>query len=240
MTSRRLPQQIQRLILPTLSASCLAAIYAQNYSQETKSKETKSPKTKSSSPSSPSSPPSQLTENSPTPRRPLTSLLPLQPFLPASSLASCNAHNVMLQHRRSRLSRDLEAKYRPEWTNRLGEGAYGSVHIAHQIEPAEKVALKKVREEGRWFHEINNHTHTHTHTHTHIHTYMYTFRMQGTLRFIHFSYPPPLSPLRFQSATPTSPPSSVRPRLSSASTTPAVTPTCAVSGTCTRTAPTST
>ena len=57
--------------------------------------------------------------------------------------AAC-AQNIMLQHRRSTMSRDLEDKYRPDWSNRLGEGAYGSVHIARQRTTQEKVALKKI------------------------------------------------------------------------------------------------
>ena len=50
----------------------------------------------------------------------------------------------MLQHRRSRLSRDLEDKYDPNWKNVLGEGAYGSVHLAKVKETGETVALKKI------------------------------------------------------------------------------------------------
>ena len=57
----------------------------------------------------------------------------------------------MLQHRRSRLSRDLEDKYDPDWKNVLGEGAYGSVHLAKVRETGETVALKKVRGGARVF-----------------------------------------------------------------------------------------
>ena len=56
-----------------------------------------------------------------------------------------HAKNIMLQTHRSRLCREMEDKYIPDWKNILGEGAYGSVHLATSIEnPGLKVALKKI------------------------------------------------------------------------------------------------
>jgi len=58
-------------------------------------------------------------------------------------VAHC-AQNIMLQSHRSRLSRELSDKYAPDWKEVLGEGAYGTVHIARLKENNKKVALKKI------------------------------------------------------------------------------------------------
>ena len=51
---------------------------------------------------------------------------------------------MTLQSHKSIQSRPLEKKYRPNWHEVLGEGAYGSVHMATVIGSQEKVALKKI------------------------------------------------------------------------------------------------
>ena len=48
--------------------------------------------------------------------------------------------NVMLHRMRSIRARNLEDKYNVEWTNLLGEGAYGSVHPARLKATGEKVS----------------------------------------------------------------------------------------------------
>ncbi|GMH76291.1 hypothetical protein TrST_g9511 [Triparma strigata] len=55
-----------------------------------------------------------------------------------------HAINVMLQHRRSVLARSLEEKYEPDWSNVLGEGAYGVVVLAKEKSTDTTVALKKI------------------------------------------------------------------------------------------------
>jgi len=52
--------------------------------------------------------------------------------------------NVTAQRLRSLRARNLDEKYRVEWNNVLGEGAYGSVHPARVANTGEKVALKKI------------------------------------------------------------------------------------------------
>ena len=51
----------------------------------------------------------------------------------------------MLHRMRSMRARDLSEKYRVDWKNVLGEGAYGSVHPARLAATGEKVALKKMK-----------------------------------------------------------------------------------------------
>mmetsp|Transcript_3184 Transcript_3184/g.6953 ORF Transcript_3184/g.6953 Transcript_3184/m.6953 type:complete len:1032 (+) Transcript_3184:126-3221(+) len=67
---------------------------------------------------------------------------------PAKNLLSGRsggARNVMLHRMRSMRARDLSEKYRVDWKNVLGEGAYGSVHPARLAATGEKVALKKMK-----------------------------------------------------------------------------------------------
>jgi hypothetical protein len=52
--------------------------------------------------------------------------------------------NVMLDRRRSMTGRTLEQKYKVNWSNVLGEGAFGSVHEASLKPTGDKVALKKI------------------------------------------------------------------------------------------------
>ncbi len=67
-----------------------------------------------------------------------------------STPAICDAppkkgpRNVMLQSRRSVMARSLTQKYDPDWDNVLGEGAYGTVHIATNRATGQKCALKKI------------------------------------------------------------------------------------------------
>lgn len=52
--------------------------------------------------------------------------------------------NVMLHRMRSVRARHLDDKYNVNWTNVIGEGAYGTVHPARLKLTGEKVALKKI------------------------------------------------------------------------------------------------
>lgn len=54
------------------------------------------------------------------------------------------AKNIMLHRLRSVRARDMIDKYEILWDRVLGEGAYGSVHPAYDINTGEKVALKKI------------------------------------------------------------------------------------------------
>jgi Protein kinase domain len=54
------------------------------------------------------------------------------------------AKNIMLHRMRSTRGRSLNDKYNIDWTVRLGEGAYGSVHPARLRATGEKVALKQI------------------------------------------------------------------------------------------------
>jgi hypothetical protein len=63
---------------------------------------------------------------------------------PQSSSGVAGAKNIMLHRMRSTRGRSLNDKYNIDWTVRLGEGAYGSVHPARLRATGEKVALKKI------------------------------------------------------------------------------------------------
>jgi len=54
------------------------------------------------------------------------------------------AKNVMLRSFRSKMARNLEQKYQVDWKTPLGEGAYGKVYLAMNINTKENVALKKI------------------------------------------------------------------------------------------------
>uniref|UniRef100_A0A7S1BJJ1 cGMP-dependent protein kinase n=1 Tax=Corethron hystrix TaxID=216773 RepID=A0A7S1BJJ1_9STRA len=54
------------------------------------------------------------------------------------------ARNVMIQRFQSVRQRDLGSKYRCDFEQLLGEGAYGTVHVAYDRATGEKVALKKI------------------------------------------------------------------------------------------------
>ena len=62
-----------------------------------------------------------------------------------NTIANSNQQrNVMLRRLRSLRGRNLSDKYNVDWTECLGEGAYGSVHPARLVTTGEKVALKKI------------------------------------------------------------------------------------------------
>jgi hypothetical protein len=62
----------------------------------------------------------------------------------SSSVVDGAAKNIMLHRMRSKRGRSLNDKYNIDWTVRLGEGAYGSVHPARLRATGEKVALKQI------------------------------------------------------------------------------------------------
>ena len=74
------------------------------------------------------------------PAIPTTLYKSMSPF----RVAYCSPTNIMLKSHRSRLSRTLDDKYIPDWKEVLGEGAYGTVHLARERESDGRVALKKI------------------------------------------------------------------------------------------------
>jgi Protein kinase domain len=63
---------------------------------------------------------------------------------PNTTTLAPGAKNIMLHRMRSTRGRSLNDKYNIDWTVRLGEGAYGSVHPARLRATGEKVALKQI------------------------------------------------------------------------------------------------
>ena len=64
--------------------------------------------------------------------------------MPRGAKPNMPAKNIMLHRLRSVRARDMNDKYVILWEKVLGEGAYGSVHPAYDINTGEKVALKKI------------------------------------------------------------------------------------------------